>query len=89
MAFISIKNGVVGKDLNGKGFIVKDVYTNKAGESIVTEYAVWTELKFKEGTVVNVSGGYSDKIDDFGDQPKVSRSIRGYKIEPVVDSTPF
>lgn len=89
MAFISIKNGVVGKDLNGKGFIVKDVYTNKAGETITTEYAVWTDLKFAEGSLVNVSGGYSDKIDDFSDTPKIARSIRGYKIEAALDKTPF
>lgn len=89
MAFISIKNGVVGKDLNGKGFIVKDVYTNKANETVTTEYAVWTELKFAEGSVVNVSGGYSDKIDGFVDPPKIARSIRGYKIEAVTDATPF
>lgn len=89
MAFISIKNGVVGKDLNGKGYIVKDVYVNRAGEEVVTEYAVWTDQKLKENDVVNVSGGYSDKIDDFSDTPKISRSIRAYKIEPALDKTPF
>jgi hypothetical protein len=89
MAFISIKKGIVGKSLNGKGFIVIDRYTNKSGEVIDTEYAVWTELTFAEGSVVNVSGGYSDKIDDYSDTPRVSRSIRGYKIEVAADDTPF
>jgi hypothetical protein len=89
MAFISIKKGIVGKSLNGKGFIVIDRYTNKSGEVIDTEYAVWTELTFAEGSVVNVSGGYSDKIDDYSGTSKISRSIRGYKIEVAADDTPF
>lgn len=92
MAFISIKGGIVGRSLNGKGFIVVDRFVKRDGEAVETEYAVWTDtVAPAEGSLVNVSGGYSDKIDEFGDTPKISRSVRGYKIELAapVDSTPF
>lgn len=93
MAFISIKNGVVGKSINGKGFIVVDRFTKRDGEVIDTEYAIWvTDNAPKipaEGSIVNVSGGYSDKIDEFGDKAKIARSVRAYKVEPVVNDAPF
>jgi len=89
MAFISIKNGIVGRSLNGKGFVVIDRYTKRDGEVVDTEYAIWSDQAAPaEGTKVNVSGGYSDKIDSF-DASKISRSVRLYKIESVLDEQPF
>lgn len=92
MGFINLPKATVERHLStGTGYSVAETYTSRSNEVIKTLYTVWSSDMPEIGTVLKVSGKYSDKIaeieGDEGIKRFVSRSINDPKVEVLATST--
>lgn len=94
MAFISVKNATV-TNINSKGFTVVESYETQSGETMSKYYKVWSDEQVREGQVINVSGIFSTRINEYEGKTSIEVHINKPRIEapgvPVVkqDDLPF
>lgn len=70
MPRIKIENATVTKVLAEKGFWCEESYTTKDGEEKKTKFTVWCKAEDipGEGSLINVEGLPSPKVESFTDQ---------------------
>lgn len=94
MAFLSVKNATV-SNINSKGFTIVESYVTQTGEKLSKYYKVWSDEAVREGQLVNVSGIFSARINEYDGKTSVEIHINKPRIEapgaPAVkqDDLPF
>ena len=85
MAFITVRNATV-TAVNPKGFTLTESFTSKmTGELFTKEYKVWSDESVAEGSVINVSGIFSAKVNTYDPNlPTVEIHINKPRIEAFV-----
>lgn len=65
MAKISVENAEVVRHIARKGFAAKTSYNTKAGSTRTEYFTVWTEELPPIGSIVNIEGLHSAKLEEY------------------------
>lgn len=87
MARVTITNGEVIKHLSDKGFILEVKYRTRKGEEVSEKWTVWGKQP-EIGTVLEVEGDLSVKLEEFDGDNGLVRYARGHINNPVYRTQP-
>ena len=69
MAFVTIKDAKVDRIIEGYGFVAINTYTDKSGVERTERFTIWSKENAPTvGSMVNVEGRLSVKVDEFTNQ---------------------
>lgn len=88
MAKVTISNGEVTKHLADKGFILEVKYRTRDGEEKSEKWTVWGKQP-DLGTVLEVEGDLSIKMEEFNGDAGPVRYARGHINNPVYRTLPI
>lgn len=88
MARVTISNGEVTKHLADKGFILEVKYRTRDGEDKSEKWTVWGKQPAL-GTVLEVEGDLSVKLEEFTGDAGPVRYARGHINNPVYRTLPM
>jgi hypothetical protein len=87
MAKVTISKGEVTKHLGGKGFILEVNFLGRTGEGRTEKWTVWGEQP-PIGTVLEVEGDLTIKMEEFNGDNGPIRYARGHINNPVYRTLP-
>lgn len=95
MSYITVTNAKVDRHLStGTGYSIVESYESKlTGKTVNTYFTVWSSDLLEIGTVVKVSGRYSDMLKEQdpseGSKTFINRSINDPKVEVLQSASPM